>query len=357
MFTKIAAAFAVLATASAYDAGMRVIETGPGKIQYMTEDQVVGLIQKGVGFVDITNHSNLQPEGNIHNRSKFVYPEVGAQDELVREALKDLSLDRMVDTVSHLSSYYNRYFSSDTAVESAKWLRDQYASIAGDRKDISVSLYDHDWPQPSVVARIEGSDLADEVVVIGGHIDSINMFQPREGVAPGADDDASGSSTVLEIYRVFVENGFAPRRTIEFHGYAAEEVGLWGSMAIASDYQEAGVNVVGMMQIDMDMYSGADEPAITFITDHVDADLTDYCFGLCEAYADYKCDTAVCGYGCSDHFSWTRAGYPSAFPHEAGTPESNKKIHTPSDTLDNALPEHALPFARLGLSFAIEMTL
>ena len=42
--------------------------------------------------------------------------------------------------------------------------------------------------------------------------------------APGADDDASGSATILEVFRTMMKNRFEPDRTVEFHAYAAEEV-------------------------------------------------------------------------------------------------------------------------------------
>jgi hypothetical protein len=54
---------------------------------------------------------------------------------------------------------------------------------------------------------------------------------------------------VLEVFRVLAKNGFRGSRSIEFHAYAAEEVGLRGSQAIASTYQKEGKVVAGMMQL------------------------------------------------------------------------------------------------------------
>src|SRR5690606_39421828 len=64
--------------------------------------------------------------------------------------------------------------------------------------------------------------------------------------------------------------------------------------------------------------------------------------------------TYTCGYACSDHASWTSAGFPSAMMFEAGF---NNDIHTPDDTLanmgDTAAPSVAL--AKLGLGFLGEL--
>ena len=80
--------------------------------------------------------------------------------------------------------------------------------------------------QPSVIARIRGNGAnANELVILGAHEDSINGG--ANGRSPGADDDASGSATVLEVFRVLVQNGFRPRRTVEFHAYSGTPLFLF----------------------------------------------------------------------------------------------------------------------------------
>ncbi len=81
----------------------------------------------------------------------------------------------------------------------------------------------------NVLATIEGTDekLKHQIVQVGGHLDHIGV---RNGyVYNGADDNASGSSVVLEIARVLGTSGFAPKRTLLFCLWAAEEQGLLGS--------------------------------------------------------------------------------------------------------------------------------
>jgi leucyl aminopeptidase len=64
-----------------------------------------------------------------------------------------------------------------------------------------------------------------------------------------------------------------------------------------------------------------------------------------------------CGYACSDHASWTNAGYPASMPFEAHTRDMNPHIHSDLDTLsasdENA--SHALKFARLTAAFMAEL--
>ena len=60
--------------------------------------------------------------------------------------------------------------------------------------------------------------------------------------APGIDDDGSGVAVLLEILRAAVETGFKPKKNVQFHLYAAEELGLLGSDQIAEDYKSKGRN-------------------------------------------------------------------------------------------------------------------
>jgi leucyl aminopeptidase len=64
-----------------------------------------------------------------------------------------------------------------------------------------------------------------------------------------------------------------------------------------------------------------------------------------------------CGYGCSDHASWTAAGFAASFPFEAAFVDDNKAIHTAYDTTatfgNQAL--HAAKFSKLALAYAVEL--
>jgi carboxypeptidase Q len=74
----------------------------------------------------------------------------------------------------------------------------------------------------NVLAEIPGSDLADEIVLIGAHFDS-------EPAATGATDNASGSAIVMEAMRILAAIDAKPRRTIRVALWGAEEVGMRGS--------------------------------------------------------------------------------------------------------------------------------
>ena len=111
----------------------------------------------------------------------------------------------------------------------------------------------------NVVGVLSGSDpaLAQEAVVIGAHLDHLghggfgSLAPSRHGeIHPGADDNASGSAALLAIARSLA-SGPAPRRTIVFVAFTAEEVGLLGSAHFVEHRPGALPAPVAMLNMDM----------------------------------------------------------------------------------------------------------
>jgi hypothetical protein len=88
--------------------------------------------------------------------------------------------------------------------------------------DVAVAIDDRDPSGYNVIGEIPGSDLADEVVAVGAHLDSWHA-------GTGATDNASGVSTVLEAMRILRAIEAKPRRTIRVMLWSHEEGGLKGS--------------------------------------------------------------------------------------------------------------------------------
>ncbi|CAM2069294.1 M20/M25/M40 family metallo-hydrolase [Sulfidibacter corallicola] len=272
----------------------------------------------------------------------------------VARALADTTVeDSITDVIESLSAFPNRLYYHEQGVAAAHWLRDHWTSLLGDREDVTIQLFTHDFEQPSVILSIQGTRFPDEVVVVGGHLDSTS----RDTAAPGADDDASGIATLTEVIRTIAETDFRPERSLRFMGYAGEEFGLLGSRDIAESYREANVDVVGVLQLDMTNYHGSDKD-IWFLTDYTDDDLTQFLGQLVDTYlTDLTWDTTVCGYGCSDHAAWTGENYPAAMPFEARFGQHNFNLHTENDTLaqSGGRSLHAHKFARVAAVFVAEV--
>lgn len=284
------------------------------------------------------------------------------QPELVADWFAQVEEPRIRATIHHLSTAWNnRHYLSGHGRASATWIRDTWLALGNGRADVSAELFTTCFNcgiQPSVILTVQGNELADEVVVLGGHLDSISgTGWGNAMIAPGADDDASGIAVLTEIIRIALADGWQPKRTIKFMGYAAEEVGLRGSRAIAESFRAQGVDVVAVLQLDMTNYNAGSTLDMRLVTDYSNAPLQQFVRNLFDAYlapSGMTRGTSTCGYACSDHASWTATGYPSAFVIE---PVLFPTRHTPTDTLQNVGPtaDTSVAFAKLGLAFVAEL--
>ena len=85
---------------------------------------------------------------------------------------------------------------------------------------------------PNTVGILEGSDpaLKDEYLVFSAHMDHVGITPGlRDSINNGADDDASGTTGVIELAEAFSRPGARPKRSIIFLTVSGEEKGLWGS--------------------------------------------------------------------------------------------------------------------------------
>jgi len=88
--------------------------------------------------------------------------------------------------------------------------------------DLQVNWYNDDLQGYNTIAEIPGTDLKDEVVMVGAHLDSWHG-------GTGATDNAAGSAVVMEALRIIQASGLKPRRTIRIGLWTGEEQGLLGS--------------------------------------------------------------------------------------------------------------------------------
>jgi carboxypeptidase Q len=132
----------------------------------------------------------------------------------------------------------NRAYDPAKTVPTVILRNDDYGRIErllADGDDVKVQfnivnrLYPEGMTSYNAVAEIPGSDKADEVVMLGGHLDSWHA-------ATGATDNAIGSSIMMEAARLIQALGLKPRRTIRVALWSGEEEGLLGSLAYVKQH-------------------------------------------------------------------------------------------------------------------------
>ena len=277
----------------------------------------------------------------------------------VNGILPTMQASNIAQTIIDMSNFANRYYRNTNGANASNWLAQKWTSMAAGRSDISVTQFTHSgYNQKSVIMTINGTDNPSEVIVMGGHLDSINQSGNAEtSRSPGADDDASGIASLTEAVRAMIASGYKPRRTIKIMGYAAEEAGLLGSKDIAANFKANNINVVGVMQLDMTNYRGSAKD-VWIYTDYTDSQQNNFLASLMSNYLPtVTVGYSSCGYACSDHASWQNQGFPASIPFETLMGEDNPYIHTANDTYANSgnQADHALKFAKLAAAYAVEL--
>lgn len=206
--------------------------------------------------------------------------------------------------------------------------------------DIAVRTHPEGATAHNVIAEIAGSDKANEVVMLGGHLDSWHA-------ATGATDNAVGVAVMMDAARVLVALGVRPRRTIRVALWSGEEQGLLGSQAYVREHFGTAespkpdfARFGGYFNID----SGTGRARGLTVFGPAEAATI-----LRRAVAPFA-DLGVVGAGStssrarggSDHTSFNEAGLPGISVLQDPIEYQSHSWHTNLDTYERVVPEDAV---------------
>lgn len=337
----------------------------------VSENDIISLAQKKHiarcgGFIDVTDRwERMQTEKNAgelllshYNQSHLPLVATNYKiqyEKTVNPLLNTINPQDIWTDLTTLTSFHDRFAKSDNGVKAASWISSQVENLAKENNRQDVTIYTVPtgkyYKQPSVVVKLGNSN--EPGIVIGGHIDTV--LESGKAAYPGADDDGSGSITVLETARVLLASGLHFKHPIYFIWYAAEEEGLVGSTHVVADFKAKKIPVAAVMQLDMTGYRYKNKPTMWLMTDNSDPALTNYLETLINTYVKQPVSRSRCGYACSDHASWYHEGYSASIPFESHMDTYNPDIHSPEDTMDKLSLDHMTNFTKLAIAFSVEL--
>jgi len=145
----------------------------------------------------------------------------------------------------------------------------QENGIASYYKAYQDTLSNYEPTAFNIVGVLEGNDpsLKKEVVLVGAHYDHIGLLRTQNGdsIANGANDNASGTATVLELARYFAK-ARTNKRTMLFAFFSAEEKGLRGSAHLANRLKEDGVDLYTVLNFEMTGVPMVDKEYLLYVT-------------------------------------------------------------------------------------------
>jgi carboxypeptidase Q len=198
----------------------------------------------------------------------------------------------------------------------------------------------------NTVAEIAGTEKPEEVVIVGGHLDSWDL-------GTGATDNGTGSAAVLEAARALEKLGVKPKRTIRFVLFTGEEQGLDGSKAYVQAHQKELGKISGVLVHD----SGTGKVlTIGLMGNYAVRETIDRALNpLARAKEVGLAEPTLRSEGGSDHESFDDAGVPGFWCVQEGV-DYDKTHHSQADTLDRVRWEDLTEGAQVLAVFAYNVS-
>ncbi len=245
-------------------------------------------------------------------------------DRLVAD-VSDVSLRSLVEALQDLGTRYTATPGCDAA---AQYI---FAYFIG----LGLNVRFQDVPSSAgvsrnIIAELPGKVYPDDVLVICGHYDSYS--NQRLTLAPGADDNASGTAATMEAARILSRQPLD--FTVRFIAFTAEELGLLGSAVYARDVRSRGERIVGVLDLDMIAYADRLPEDLEVIANNASDWLAAKFAAVSGAYglitANRRIDASALF---SDHAPFWDRGYAAVCAIE-DDPIVNPFYHRTTDTID-----------------------
>lgn len=268
----------------------------------------------------------FERESKLPVQKSFSYNVSSEPEQYILDLMAEVSSENITSQVQHLEDYITRDAYDYQSVLAQQWIKEQFTLWGLEVEEMEFTMPEG-ASSDNVIATLTGTEYPDEYVVLGGHYDSYSY----SGAAPGADDNASGTSGVMEIARILSQHEF--ERSIIFCAFSGEEYGLYGSAAYAARSSDQDMNILGYFNMDMIGYL---EPGHTvykssLIYPYSAQPLADFYTDICEVYLpDFAVEPANFTSGDSDHTSFNENGYMGIFPFE-DVDNFSPYIHTSDD--------------------------
>ncbi|MGX1929894.1 M28 family metallopeptidase [Flagellimonas sp. 2504JD4-2] len=203
-----------------------------------------------------TNTTTASVSGPDGVKGKVVQTDSDATVKASEEGFTNA--ERVGDIMNYLASddLKGRDSGSEGIEMAAKYIKNYFTSyqVKPYFKSYLDTLTNFKKTSYNVVGVVEGNDpeLKNEYILIGAHYDHIGTIAPENGdyIANGANDNASGTTTVMELARYFgtKKNN---KRSLIFALFSAEEKGLLGSEHLAKKMKEQDLNLYAMLNFEM----------------------------------------------------------------------------------------------------------
>jgi hypothetical protein len=305
----------------------------------------------------ILNCSAQQVIDNKGNRNQS-YPVVTQTNPKVVQLINQVEQDSLESWIRYMQGFH-RVATLPAALTVQNWLINHFEDFGYESNDISVHYFKMGSQQldaGNVVVVKKGSEFPDEYIMITSHYDHSTGHTP---VGPGADDNASGTSGVMECARLLKD--FPTKRSIMFVPFNAEEFWMVGSLPFAEKCAAENMNIIAHFNLDMIGWFPPSIPDLIMASgySYISKTLFDYYFQTANLYIPSIptiCLSEGDSYG-GDHMPFNMYEYPSLYIGDTEYHNMHPCYHKPCDTLGNGVNrlDLAKAFVQATLCVAAEL--
>lgn len=217
-----------------------------------------------------THHHHSKLDRNITN-PKTTSAEIESfnkkLDDKIVSLINQVSLENIKSKLMKLSSYHTRHTKSKYINQVAEWLKNEFKNIG--YEDVSFHeykeiIYNKEYNLKNVICKKNGKN--HKCIMICAHYDSrMELLFDSYSRAPGANDNASGVSSILEIARVLYNKKL--NYDLQFVFFSGEEQNLLGSEQYAKSIRKDNLNLHRLINLDMIGYPKLNPGKIIIETD------------------------------------------------------------------------------------------
>jgi hypothetical protein len=319
----------------------------------LLESTTFDLLQSSLGASELrlrTGSDVLElPQEPLRLRAKPVLPplEKGQRTDIA-ELVAAVDADSVLHRIQSLQDFQTRYALAGNRLLVAQWIRQQFLDFG--LADVQLQPFTYGaTDQYNVIATLPGSLYPDRYIVVGGHHDSTCRTSSGDPLitAPGADDNGSGATAVMEMARVMLQSGYQPKASIRFITYAAEEQGLRGSDHSAGASFAGDMDIRLMINFDMIANNSHDPSSwqVRLMPYDGSLDHTNYAIQITEQYSslDAYPDFSWWNSASSDSYPYWRRGYDAIYFFEA---DFSPYYHSVDDLVSNLDPAYCTEVIR-----------
>ncbi len=298
-------------------------------------------------------HGKILPFGNTPMTLKspsIQVPTYIPSRNFITDMLNLVSQDSLIGYVQHLQNYQSRYACHDNRIEIANWLSGKFQDFGYSNATLSLVPWQNSY-QYNVTAMLPGSVYPESYILVGAHYDSQNWDCDPLQLSPGADDNATGVATILEIARIMKATNYQPRCSIVFVPLAGEEIGCIGTYGYIQHAQQSGMDIRLMINMDMIGNTLPHPQDNRMLLHSYDGCLEHayYAAGLIAQYTDLSAVMGPLNEFITDSYPFWAAGYPAISFDEFWM---SPVYHSSLDTVDYLDPGYFRKLAKSVLAMA-----